>query len=69
MNIQVPVCLEVVYRSLVCRIIDPHFQHTSFFTFFSGFLFSFSHFVGYFRLKEKYGHIFAINTSSSLKIM
>jgi hypothetical protein len=54
-----------VYRSLVCRIVDPDFHHTSFFTFFSAFLFSLSHFVGYFRLKDKYGHAFALNTSST----
>jgi hypothetical protein len=57
------VCIEVVYRSLVCRIVDPNFEHTSFFTFFSAILFSLAHFVGYFKLNEKYGHAFAIKTS------
>lgn len=61
----VPVCIELVYRSLICRILDPHFEHTSFFTFFSAILFSLSHFINYYKLNQKYGHDFAINTSSN----
>lgn len=61
----VPVCIELVYRSLICRILDPTFAHTSFFTFFSAILFSLSHFINYYKLNQKYGHDFAINTSSN----
>lgn len=61
----VPVCIEVVYRSLVCRILDPAFAHTSFFTFFSAALFSLSHFASYYRLRQKHGHHFALTTAGN----
>lgn len=58
----VPVCLEIVYRALVCRILDPKLEHPSFFTFFSGNLYAFSHCVNYFNFREKYGNSFALKT-------
>jgi len=61
----VPVCVEIVYRAMVCRVVDPNFQHTSFFTFLSAFLFSASHFINYYKVNDKYGSAFAIKTSSN----
>ena len=58
----VPVCMEVVYRALLCRIVDPNLQHPSFFTFMSGILFALSHFVNYFTLRNKFGTSFAAKT-------
>jgi hypothetical protein len=68
-GIQVPVCVEIVYRALVCRIVDPNFEHTSFFTFFSAILFSASHFANYYKLNEKYGSEFAFKTSCTDHMM
>ena len=62
---KVPLCVEIVYRALVCRIIDPHFEHTSFFTFFSAILFSTSHFVNCFKLQQQYGRNFALKTAGN----
>ena len=61
--IKVPLCVEVVYRALLCRIMDPTFEHTSFFTFFSAILFSASHYINYYRLRKRYDNKFAFKTS------
>lgn len=55
----VPLCLEIVYRALICRILDPELNHPSFFTFFSGNIYAFSHSVNYFSLRSKFGASFA----------
>lgn len=52
----------MVYRALLCRIVDPHLNHPSFFTFLSGVLFSLSHYVNYFSVRDKYGASFAGKT-------
>lgn len=54
-----PVCTEIVFRALLCRIVDPKLEHPSFFTFFSGTLFAISHSVNYFGLRNKFGGTFA----------
>jgi hypothetical protein len=56
--------LEVVYRALLCRIVDPTLEHPSFFTFFSGFLYAFSHMINYFSLRNKFSSGFALKTLS-----
>jgi hypothetical protein len=63
---KVPLCVEVLYRALLCRIIDPKFEHTSFFTFFSAILFSASHYINFYRLEKKYEGTFAFKTSCRL---
>lgn len=60
--IKVPVCIEIVYRALLCRIVDPELHHPSFFTFFSGILYALSHYVNYFELRDKFGRSFAGKT-------
>ena len=57
-----PLCLEVVYRALMCRIVDPQLEHPSFFTFFSGTIYACTHCVNYFSLRNKFGVQFAIKT-------
>jgi hypothetical protein len=51
--------LEIVYRALICRILDPHLEHPSYFTFFSGTIYAFSHSVNYFNLRNKFDTKFA----------
>ena len=61
-NIQVPVCLEIVFRALLCRIVDPQLKHPSFFTFLSGILYALSFYINYFALRNKFGSSFAGKT-------
>lgn len=55
----VPVCLEIVYRALICRILDPTLEHPSFFTLFSGTIYAFSHSISYFSLRSRFDTQFA----------
>jgi hypothetical protein len=62
---QVPLCVEIVYRALLSRIIDPKFDHTSFFTFISAIFFSASHYINYYKLEKRFASKFAFKTSST----
>ena len=51
--------MEIVYRALICRILDPHLEHPSYFTFFSGTVYAFSHSINYFSLRNRFDTPFA----------
>ena len=59
---KVPLCQEIVFRALLCRIVDPHLNHPSYFTFLSASLFAFSHAINYFAFRNKFGSEFALKT-------
>ena len=59
----VPLSVEIVFRALLSRIIDPEMNHPVFFTFFSAALYALSHSINYFKFREKYGHKFALKTT------
>lgn len=52
----------MVFRALLCRIVDPDLHHPSFFTFVSGTLYALSFYTNYFSLRNKFGASFAGKT-------
>ena len=57
---QVPLSVEIVFRALLCRIVDPTLSHPSFFTLLSGTLYGISHSINYFKFREKFPHHFVL---------
>ena len=55
-------CLELVFRAMLCRIVDPDLRHPSFFTLLSGALYALSFYSGYFSLRDRFGEAFAGKT-------